>query len=669
MLALHRIGGYLFIALFCVMGYFMVARLRAGAENSPLVTIHLALALILSPLLFIKVLVARYYKAQQGLLMPIGITIFVLSFVLIASTAGPYLARATRIEQVSIDPATQPVKIDLNRASELMQNRCTRCHNLDRVIGARKDSSGWTATVNRMRALPSSGISEADAQTIVAYLTSQNQPQGSQEQARLVVGRALVDQRCSRCHSLERVYKTIQTREKWRDTVTEMAGYAAGSAGALQPGEDRQILEYLAATQTPEAANRRKAETGQAAKSGTVPAASLPSPETSRRNYRSLAFVTLVCVAAVALMVTRPGPRVEPPKAPPLGPQPSAGPLLLKLVAITPQTHDSKTLRFALCGDRKLEALPGQFLTFSFLFDGRKETRCYSICSSPARTGYVEITPKRVPNGCVSVYLNDRASVGMTVEATGPAGQFVWNPSKETRIVLIAGGSGVTPMMAMLRYMDDLCLDTQATLLYCVRTRRDIIFHCELEELQNRLKGFRYRVLLSQPDSAWTGPPGGAGRAARSGHISLAFVREAIGETEGLTFFLCGPPPFMQATRSILKELGAKPEQIRSETFGTERPKFDPATQPANRTHEVEFVRSGARAAVTGGQTLLEAASIAGVAIPSACRQGQCGTCKTRLIAGEVHMAAEQGLDPESKARGFVLACVGYPAGRVTLDA
>ncbi|MBV8903354.1 MAG: 2Fe-2S iron-sulfur cluster binding domain-containing protein [Acidobacteriia bacterium] len=146
-------------------------------------------------------------------------------------------------------------------------------------------------------------------------------------------------------------------------------------------------------------------------------------------------------------------------------------------------------------------------------------------------------------------------------------------------------------------------------------------------------------------------------------------MREAIGETEGLTFFLCGPPPFMQVTHSILTELGAKPEQIRSETFGTERPKFDPATQPANRTHEVEFVRSGARAAVTGGQTLLEAASIAGVAIPSACRQGQCGTCKTRLIAGEVHMAAEQGLDPESKARGFVLACVGYPAGNVALDA
>src|SRR5215471_1702132 len=121
MLALHRIGGYLFIALFCVMAYFMVGRLRSGgADTSATVTIHLALAMILSPLLFIKVLIARYYRNQHGLLMPIGLTIFVLAFVLIASTAGPYLARATKIEQVVIDPS-EPVTIDVNQANDLMQ--------------------------------------------------------------------------------------------------------------------------------------------------------------------------------------------------------------------------------------------------------------------------------------------------------------------------------------------------------------------------------------------------------------------------------------------------------------------------------------------------------------------------------------------------------------------
>src|SRR5579864_8330545 len=153
MLTLHRIGGYLFIALFGVMTYFMLARLRSGgADMSANVTVHLVLAMLLSPLLFIKVLIARYYKNQHGLLVPIGLTIFVLAFVLIASTAGPYLARTTKMEQVSIDPAqVAPLTIDVNEASGLMQKRCSKCHNLDRVVGARKDTQGWIATVNRMR--------------------------------------------------------------------------------------------------------------------------------------------------------------------------------------------------------------------------------------------------------------------------------------------------------------------------------------------------------------------------------------------------------------------------------------------------------------------------------------------------------------------------------------
>jgi hypothetical protein len=144
MLALHRIGGYLFIALFCVMTYYMLARLGSGGDNSATVTLHMALAMILSPLLFIKVLVARYYKNQHNLLMPLGLTIFVLSFVLIASTAGPYLTRPSKIERVSINSATQfqPITIDMNLARDLMQKRCSKCHNLDRVVGARKGRSG-----------------------------------------------------------------------------------------------------------------------------------------------------------------------------------------------------------------------------------------------------------------------------------------------------------------------------------------------------------------------------------------------------------------------------------------------------------------------------------------------------------------------------------------------
>ena len=668
MLALHRIGGYVFIALFCVMTYFMLARLRSGADSSANVTIHLALAMILSPLIFIKVLIARYYKNQQGLLVPIGLTIFILAFVLIASTAGPYLARATKIEQVSIDPAhIPPVALDVNQASDLMQRRCSKCHNLDRVVGARKDAQGWIATVNRMRAMPGAAISDAEALTVVSYLASQNQPKGSQS-TKMEVARALVDQRCGRCHSLDRVYKAKEPPEAWREIVTRMVGYAAGSGGALQPGEDQQIIEYLSATQTPEAAARRKAQADAAAATGQSLIAEkqsgLPALPAKPTEYegKTIGFVSAVCLAAVALVIRRPRTRggVPAKATAPAKPRVPSSTFILRLVHVTKQTPDSTTLRFAVNGERKLDARPGQFLTFSFLFDGKKETRCYSICSSPARSGYVEITPKRVADGCVSVFLNDQAAIGMTVEASGPSGQFYLTP-EDTRIVLLAGGSGITPMMAMLRYLDDLCLDTEATLLYCVRTREDIMFHQELEDLCGRLTSFRYNVLLSRPDADWHG--------AR-GHISREFISKNVPDLESRAFFLCGPPPFMESARHILTELGIARDRIRQETFGgAGMAPNAPSSNAAETGFTVEFVSSGKTAAVVEGQSLLEAATQAGVDIPSACRQGQCGTCKTRLLAGDVQMTAEQGLDPDSKARGFILTCVGRATGNVRLDA
>jgi ferredoxin-NADP reductase len=330
------------------------------------------------------------------------------------------------------------------------------------------------------------------------------------------------------------------------------------------------------------------------------------------------------------------------------------------LASITAQTPDSKTLRFIVPNDRKLNARPGQFLTFSFLFDGKKVIRSYSICSSPARTGYVEITTKRVSQGCVSVFLNDRASVGMTVEANGAFGHFYFDESKHQNVVLLAAGSGITPMMAMLRYMDDLCLETTVTLLYCVRTSNDIMFHGELEELQARLKNFQYHLLLSQPHSEWSGP---------RGHVSREFVENTVKEPASSDFFLCGPPPFMKASRGILAGLGVKPERIRQESFGSSAAKSAQPDSLAEPGLPVEFVRSGKTCLVRSGQTLLEAAEEHGVGIPSSCRQGQCGTCKTKLLGGNVRMDAEEGLDPDSRAQGFVLTCVGHADGAVKLDA
>src|ERR1700674_3246975 len=129
LVATHRIGGYLFIALFCVMGYFMVARLGdVGGGAPPSTMIHLTLAMVLSPLLFVKVLVARYYRSYHSLLMPIGLIIFVLSFVLIGIAAGPFLAHHASMQTVSLETINRPpAAIDLDMAAATMEKRCSKC--------------------------------------------------------------------------------------------------------------------------------------------------------------------------------------------------------------------------------------------------------------------------------------------------------------------------------------------------------------------------------------------------------------------------------------------------------------------------------------------------------------------------------------------------------------
>jgi cytochrome c2 len=340
--------------------------------------VHLTIAMVLSPLLFVKVLVARYYKNHYSLLMPIGLVIFVLSFVLIGITAGPALAHHARMQTVSLASIDLPTAaIDMNMAAKKMEERCSKCHNLDRIAGAHKDARGWFNTVNRMRALPDSGISAADAQIIISYLASQMGPKGSPTAANLEVGRALVDQRCGRCHSLDRVYKTAEAPEEWKATVGRMVAFAAGSGNAIQSGEDEQIIAYLSATQTPEVLNDRKAQAAAASSAGRslvtekVPVPEEPAPS-RRGDAGTVGFLALVCLGTLTDRTpARKGHDFHYPNRNSGGDNPDPGRrlhvFLIRrsavpgLASITQQTPDSKTIRFILPKGRTINSRPGSF--------------------------------------------------------------------------------------------------------------------------------------------------------------------------------------------------------------------------------------------------------------------------------------------------------------------
>jgi ferredoxin-NADP reductase len=336
------------------------------------------------------------------------------------------------------------------------------------------------------------------------------------------------------------------------------------------------------------------------------------------------------------------------------------GSMNLLLARIEQQTHDTRTLRFQVPKERRLSARPGQFLTFQWTIDGQRVTRSYTISSSPIHENYVEITPKRMEDGCVSVFLNERAKPGLRVEASGPYGHFYFDETLHKSIVLIAAGSGITPMISMLRYIDDLELPTPVTLLYCVRTAADIIFQNEIARLRASLTTFKYDVCLSRPDPAWNGP---------SGRLTAEFVTQHVIDLNSPTFFLCGPKGFMDKARQILSTLGVNQERILQESFGESKrsTEFRPLeTRPAET---VVFIHSQKVCQVSAVSTLLDLAERNGVQIPYGCRQGLCGTCATRVLSGTVQMDVETGLTAEQKNAGYVLPCVSRAEGTVVLAA
>lgn len=333
--------------------------------------------------------------------------------------------------------------------------------------------------------------------------------------------------------------------------------------------------------------------------------------------------------------------------------------LTLTLESVTAQTPDAKTLRLALPPGQQIAARPGQFLTFEFMIDGKPVTRSYSICSSPLQKAYIEITPKRVQNGYVSQFLNDHAAVGLTVKARGPYGKFCFDETKHQRIVLIAGGSGITPLMAMLRYIDDRRISAEATLIYCVRTERDVFFRGDLADFERRLSEFRYVPVLSQPGPQWAG---------WKGRLRKEILEREVKNPAESTFFLCGPPAFMDVARTLLKEMRVESSRILQESFGG-AVAGAADTSPTVGSLEMKLARSAVAYKVSAEETVLESLERNGVLIPTGCRQGECGTCAHRLLAGKVKMEAEGGLNDELRSRGFILPCVSRPLGDITLDA
>ncbi len=340
--------------------------------------------------------------------------------------------------------------------------------------------------------------------------------------------------------------------------------------------------------------------------------------------------------------------------------------LPLKVREVVRETEDTVTIYFEQ-PDPILDYKPGQFLTLVMEFEGKEQRRSYSLCTSPFVDPFPGISVKRVKDGLFSNFLNEKIFPGKTINVLKPLGNFTTDFHSKNRrhFFLIAGGSGITPIMGILKTVLVNEPNSIITLIYCSRNEEQIIFKNQLSLLE-KANPDRLKVIhnLSQPRESWTGLKG----RLSSELLRELFLRAEYEQRYEEVYFMCGPDGIMDVAQDVLNDLEIPKERIHRESF------FSAA---AHQAHEeaLKGINTGAlsrditvilegdeyQVTVNPGKTVLESGLASGLNMPYSCQSGLCTACRGKLLSGQVKMDEDAGLSEKEIAAGYVLCCVSRP--------
>lgn len=350
----------------------------------------------------------------------------------------------------------------------------------------------------------------------------------------------------------------------------------------------------------------------------------------------------------------------------------------LTISSITPETEEAVTVGFRV-DEEEAETFryrAGQYLTLKFLVNGKEERRAYSMSSAPL-DDEIAVTVKRVKGGVVSNHIADALRPGDTVEVMPPQGRFLVQPDPAARrdYYLFGAGSGITPLMSILRTLLEQEPKSCVYLLYGNRDEKNIIFERQLQDLQIRYEGqVVVRYTLSRPLRNKTGglrglfSKGKINWEGRVGRVDIAAVQEFMaanpGSVDDRQYYVCGPGKMIDNVEQALLGLGYDKDEIHSERFVS-------ANDVRKKSiTDVDVSRAKVTATVSGkattvelkaGQTILDGLLEAGAAPPYSCLAGACSTCMAKVTKGGVKMEVCFAIDDDEIAEGYVLACQAQP--------
>ena len=332
------------------------------------------------------------------------------------------------------------------------------------------------------------------------------------------------------------------------------------------------------------------------------------------------------------------------------------GQLSLKVKDIIKETASTKTLRLVSNNGKLPYFNAGQYVNLFVKIGKVLTSRPYSISSAPGKS-YIDLTVRKMAKGFVSDYLLKKVRAGDEFESSGPAGSFYYEPLMDSSsLVFLAGGSGITPFMSIIRDTVARKLRLKIQLLYGSRKPNDIIFKKELDGIAAKNSNIKVDYVISEPPASWKDA---------TGFLDAKTISKLIGSIKGKTFFICGPAPMYALCEPALKKLGVPLIRIHKEVYGPLANVADekgwPKKANVNAVYTVIEERTGRKIKAKAGEPLMVSLERAGIVLPAVCRSGECTACRTRLMSGKVFMPERVHRRLIDVKRGYIHPCMTYP--------
>lgn len=338
--------------------------------------------------------------------------------------------------------------------------------------------------------------------------------------------------------------------------------------------------------------------------------------------------------------------------------------LKLTITRIEPQPND--IVVFTLLSDQPVDFIPGQFISIELTINGKAHRRSYSLCNSPYLNEPLSIAVKRVENGEVSRALHDHYSVGDTLTAYAPSGMFQYHyqTEKQRDLILIGAGSGITPLMSILKSALHKEPQSNITLIYSNHSPETTLFYGELQTLQQQHTG-RFNCIFLWSNSK------NLGFARLNRDLLHKLVAQNLKHTTAdALVYNCGPADYMLMVRLVLTGMDFLPEQLKKETFTLPQDEADDddGTLAQEKvldlnTYPISLSFEGKQYTidVPYHQSILAAGLEQGINLPYSCKAGMCGTCSAQNTHGSVRMDYNEVLTDRETANGRILLCTAHP--------